>query len=168
MSALEKVMVMALVNTSTASKSQTLVEIGIPRRTYYNWVKQEARGRKAVNRRPWNRIKEEQEQMVMDHAWASPELSPRQLSLRLVDDYSCWVSESTIYRILKREELVKMAEIKGFAAGKEYRRKTKRPNEMWATDCSYLRVIVTGATITWLLSWMTIAAISWPGISRGI
>jgi len=55
-----------------------------------------------------------------------------------------WVSESTAYRILMREGLVKRAEVKGFAAGKEYHRKTRRPNEMWATDCSYLRVVDWG------------------------
>jgi len=142
---MEKAMVLALVNTSTTSKSQTVAEIGIPRRTYYNWVKQEkAVGKKSVKRRPWNRIMEEEEQLVLERAQASPELSSRQLSLKLVDDYGCWTSESTVYRILKREGLVKRAEIKGFAAGKEYHRKTKRPNEMWATDCSYLRVIDWG------------------------
>jgi len=145
MSAMEKAMVLALVNTSTTSKSQAMAEIGIPRRTYYNWVKQEkAVGKKSVKRRPWNRIMEEEEQLVLERARASPELSSRQLSLKLVDDYGCWTSESTVYRILKREGLVKRAEIKGFAAGKEYHRKTKRPNEMWATDCSYLRVIDWG------------------------
>ncbi len=101
-------------------------------------------GKKSVKRRPWNRIKEEEGHMVKDHARASPELSPRQLSLKLVDDYGCWIFESTVYRILKREGLVKRAEMKGFAAGKEYHRKTKRPNEMWATDCSYLKVIGWG------------------------
>ncbi len=40
--------------------------------------------------------------------------------------------------------IAKKIEVKGFAAGKEYHRKTKRPNEMWATDCSYLRVIGWG------------------------
>lgn len=145
MSAMLKAMVLALVNTSTTSKSQALVEIGLPRRTYYNWVKQEkAVGKKSVKRRPWNRIMEEEEQLVLERARASPELSSRQLSLKLVDDYGCWTSESTVYRILKREGLVKRAEIKGFAAGKEYHRKTKRSNEMWATDCSYLRVIDWG------------------------
>jgi len=145
MSAMEKAMVLALLNTSTTSKSQTLVEIGIPRRTYYNWVKQEKAGdKKSVKRRPWNRIMEEEEQLVLERARASPELSSRQLSLKLVDDYGCWISEPTVYRILKREGLVKTAEKKGFAAGKEYQRKTKRPNEMWATDCSYMRVIDWG------------------------
>ena len=145
MSVLDKAMVLALVNTSATSKSQTLVEMGIPRRTYYNWVRQEKVGdKKAVSRRPWNRVREEEEQMVIDDARASPEFSPRQLSLKLLDDYGCWVSESTVYRILKREGLVKRVEIKGFAAGKEYHRKTTRPNEMWATDCSYLKVIDWG------------------------
>jgi len=145
MSAMEKAMVLALVNTSTMSKSQTVAEIGIPRRTYYNWVKQKkVGGKKFENRRPWNRIKAEEEKLVIDHTRASPELSPRQLCLKLVDDYGCWLSESTVYRLLKREGLVKRIEIKGFAAGKEYHRKTKRPNEMWATDCSYLRVIDWG------------------------
>ena len=39
---------------------------------------------------------------------------------------------------------MKRDEIKGFAAGKEYQHKTKRPNKMWATDCSYSRVIDWG------------------------
>jgi putative transposase len=145
MSAIEKAMVLALVKTSKMSKSQTLAEIGIPRRTYYNWVRQgKTGGKRSVKRRPWNRIMEGEEQLVLERARASPELSPRQLSLKLVDDYGRWISESTVYRILKREGLVKTAETKGFAAGKEYHRKTKRPNEMWATDCSYLRVIDWG------------------------
>jgi transposase InsO family protein len=32
----------------------------------------------------------------------------------------------------------------GFKAGKEYHRKTKRPNELWATDCAHLKVIDWG------------------------
>ena len=145
MSALEKAMVLALLAESSRTKNQTLAEIGITRRTYYNWVKQKkAGGKKSENRRPWNKIKAEEEKLVIDHARASPEFSSRQLCLKLVDDYGCYLSESTVYRVLKREGLVKRIEVKGFTAGKEYHRKTKRPNEMWATDCSYLRVIDWG------------------------
>ena len=145
MTTMEKAMVLALVKASKTCKSQTLAEIGIHRRTYYNWVGQEKSGRKgSVKRRPWNRIMEKEEQLVLARARTSPELSSRQLSLQLVDDYGCWVSESTVYRVLKREGLVKTAEIKGFAAGKEYQHKTMKPNEMWATDCSYLRAVDWG------------------------
>ncbi len=148
MNASEKAGVLAVVAASPLSKSQALAEMGIPRRTYYNWVRREQRSKsgdgKSKSGRPWNKVKVEEEKLVIDQGRASPELSPRQLALRLVDKYGCWVSESTAYRILRREGLIKRAEVKGFAAGKEYHRRTRRPNEMWATDCSYLRVVGCG------------------------
>ena len=144
----EKAGILTVVAASPLSKRQALAEIDIPRRTYYNWIRREkesnTRGVKIESRRPWNKVKAEEEKLVIARARTSPELSPRQLALRLVDKYGCWVSESTVYRILRREGLVKRAEVKGFAAGKEYHRKTGRPNEMWATDCSYLRVVGWG------------------------
>jgi len=137
-----------MVAASPSSKSQALAEMGIPRRTYYNWLRREKQGKlgegRSQNRRPWNKVKAVEEKLIIDHAQQSPELSPRQLALSLVDRYGMWVSESTAYRILRREGLVKRAEVKGFAACKEYHRKTKKPNEMWATDCSYLRVVGWG------------------------
>jgi len=144
----EKARVLAVVAASALSKKQILAEIGIPRRTYYNWIRRERQSRledgKSKSRRPWNKLKVAEEELVIDQARALPDLSPRQLALRLVDKYGCWISESTAYRILRRGGLVKRAEVKGFAAGKEYHRKTNRPNEMWATDCSYLRVVNWG------------------------
>jgi len=148
MSASERGGVLAVVAASLLSKRQALAEMGIPRRTYYNWVRREkeskSRDAKSRSGRPWNKVKAEEEKLVIDQARASPELSPRQLALRLIDRYGIWLSESTVYRILRREGLVKRVEVKGFAAGKEYHRKTSKPNEMWATDCSYLRVVGWG------------------------
>jgi len=113
------------------------------RRTYYNWVRREKekglRDGKSKSRRPWNKVAVEEEKLVIDMARSSPELSPRQLAFSLIDRYDIWISESTVYRILKREGLVRSVEVKGFAAGKEYHRKTKRPNEMWSADCIYLK-----------------------------
>jgi putative transposase len=71
---------------------------------------------------------------------ASPELSPRELALKLTDTQAFSVSESTVYRLLRRKGLVKPAEVVGFKAAKEYHRKTTRPNEMWATEGAYLKV----------------------------
>lgn len=139
---------LAVIAISPLSKSRTLAEMGIPRRTYYNWVRRERENKlgdgKSKSRRPWNKVKADEEQLVTEQARASPELSPRQLALKLIDKYHCLVSESTVYRILRREGLVKRVEVKGFVAGKEYHRKTRRPNEMWATDCSYLKVVDWG------------------------
>jgi putative transposase len=77
---------------------------------------------------------------LLAEAKASPELSCRQLAFKIIDSGCTYISESTVYRILKREGLIKPAEIIGFKAGKEYRRKTNRPNELWATDYCHLRV----------------------------
>ncbi len=138
MNASERAGVLAVVATSPLSKGRALAEMGIPRRTYYNWVRQvKGSNGKSRSRRPWNKVKAEEEKSVIDQARVSPELSPRQLALRLIDRYGTWLSESTVYRILRREGLVKRVEVKGFVAGKEYHRKTSKPNEMWATDCSY-------------------------------
>ena len=72
-----------------------------------------------------------------------PELSPRQLASWVTDNMGFSVSESTVYRILCREGLVKRSEMR-LAAGKEYHRKTTGPHQMWATDASYFRVVGWG------------------------
>ena len=71
------------------------------------------------------------------------DLSSRQLAAWITDNKDFSVSESTVYRILRREGLIKSPEMK-LAAGKEYHTKTTRPHQMWATDASYFRVIGWG------------------------
>ena len=73
----------------------------------------------------------------------TPELSCRQLAAWVTDNMGFSVSESTVYRILRMEGLVKRVEMK-LAAGKEYHRKTTGPHQMWATDASYFRVVGWG------------------------
>ena len=77
---------------------------------------------------------------VLSVAKEMPELSPRQLAAWVTDNMGFSVSESTVYRILRREGLVKRPEMR-LAADKEYHRKTTGPHQMWATDASYFRVV---------------------------
>ena len=72
-----------------------------------------------------------------------PELSCRQLAASITDKLGLSVSESSVYRILRREGLVKRPETR-LAAGREYHRKTTGPHQMWATDASYFRVVGWG------------------------
>jgi len=73
----------------------------------------------------------------------SPEWSSRQLATWITGHLGLSVGESTVYRLLKREELVKPPEMQ-LVAGKEYQRKTSGPHQMWATDASYFRVVGWG------------------------
>ena len=50
---------------------------------------------------------------------------------------------STVYRLLKREGLVKPPDMK-LLAGKEYQRNASGPHQMWAIDASSFRVVGWG------------------------
>ena len=80
---------------------------------------------------------------VLSVAREMPELSPRQLAAWVTGNMGFSVSESTVYRVLRREGLVKRPEMR-LAADKEYHRKTTGPHQMWATDASYFRVVGWG------------------------
>jgi putative transposase len=125
------------VTASSLPVRQALSRLGLAKSTYYRW-RSHKEGIKP--RIPWNKLSSEEEAMVLANAIDWPELSPRQLALKITDTDGLYFSESTVYRILKREGLIKPAQTKGFKASKEYHHKTKRPNDLWATDCSYLKV----------------------------
>ena len=72
-----------------------------------------------------------------------PTWRSRQLAASLTDHRGLSVSASTVYRILRREGLVKRIEYQ-LAAGKEYQHKTTGPHQLWATDASYFRVVGWG------------------------
>jgi transposase InsO family protein len=147
-SAVEKREILGLVADSGLPRRKALEHLGLPRSTYYQWLKRQGEGRlqdkKGGSPIPWNKLKPREEAKILAKARASPELSCRQLAWQLVDEERWYVSESTVFRILKREGLIKPAEVIGFKAGKEYHHKTKRPNELWATDCSHIKVFDWG------------------------
>ena len=152
MSAKGKAEIISLVTGSGLPYSRALAQLRLPRSTYYRWLKRLDEGRledrKGGSRVPWNKIRPEEQAKILAEARASPELSCRQLAFSITDSSEVYISESTVYRVLKREGLIKPAEITGFKAAKEYHRKTGRPNELWATDCRHLRV-AEWAGITW-------------------
>jgi putative transposase len=147
-SAASKGRILALVAGSGLPRRRALAQLGIPKSTYYRWLSRRSEGRlqdkKGGSPVPWNKLQPEERERILSLAMASPEMSPRQLALTLTDTRGAYVSESTVYRILKREGLIKPAEVVGFKADKEYHRKTKGPNEMWATDCAHLKVVDWG------------------------
>jgi transposase InsO family protein len=140
----DKAEILAVVASSPLPRRQVLARLGLPKSTYYRWLKRQAEGRlqdrPGGSRRPWNKLRPEEEKIILTKAREAPELSPRQLALRITDTEGFYVSESTVYRILKREGLVKAAQVVGFKADREYHRKTSRTHELWATDCAHLKV----------------------------
>jgi len=141
MSAGDKAIILARVENKSRGKRQALVALGIPKSSYYRW--RQGQPDSGNRKRPWNRITPEEEDKVLAVARESPELSSRQLAAWITDNAGFAISESTVYRILRREGLVKRQETQLMAA-KEYHTKTTRPHQMWATDASYFRVVGWG------------------------
>jgi len=142
-SAKERAEILSLVANNGLPRVRALLRLGLSRSTYYRWLKRQAEGRLEDRRGgssvPWNKISPEEEAKVLAEARASPELSCRELAWKITDSGS-YISESTVYRILKRHGLIKRVEIVGFKAAKEYHRKTSRRNELWPSDCCHLKV----------------------------
>jgi putative transposase len=141
MSAGDKAIILAQVEKQPGGKRQALMALGIPKSSYYRWCQGQTGS--GNWKRPWNQITPEEEDRVLAVAHESPELSSRQLSAWITDREGFAVSESTVYRILRREGLVKRQETQ-LVAAKEYHTKTTRPHQMWATDASYFRVVGWG------------------------
>ena len=134
-------MILTQVENNSRGKRQALMALGIPKSSYYRWRRgQHNSGNRG---RPWNRITPEEENKILTVAREYTELSSRQLSAWITDNAGFAVSESTVYRILRKEGLVKRLEMQ-LVAGKEYHTKTTRPHQMWATDASYFRVVGWG------------------------
>jgi transposase InsO family protein len=140
MSAQEKSDVLAMVEETRFGKRRLLARLRVPRSTYYRWRARERQGkRECLARVPWNKLSLQEEAAILAAARESPEWSCRQLATWITDHLVLSVGESTVYRLLKKEGLIKPPVMK-LLAGKEYQRKTSGPHQMWATDASYFRV----------------------------
>ena len=109
MSAPEKAEVVTKVSSSPLPKRKVLRELGIPKSTYYRWLRrQDQQGledRPGGDQPPWNRLTIQEECSVLLSAREMPELSCRQLAAWITDNQGFSVSESSVYRILGREGL---------------------------------------------------------------
>jgi len=150
-SAAEKLKLIRLVEGSQLSVRQTLREIGLARSTFYSWYRRYLEGgpealvdRKPRPRRVWNRIPDRVREQVIETALMHTQLSPRELACRMTDRESEFFSESSVYRILKAADLIESPAYILLQAGDRFEHPTRRRNELWQTDFTYLPVVGWG------------------------
>ena len=147
----EKMEVIRLVQGSSLSVRRTLRELGVPRSTFYRWYGAYARDgydglapRSGQKRRFWNRIPDAERERVAELAIEKPELSPRELAWHITDREGWFVSESSVYRILRAYDLVASPGYIVLSAADEFKHKTRRVHELWQTDFTWMKVVGWG------------------------
>ena len=92
----------------------------------------------------WNRIPDDVRGQIIDLALEETQLSPRELAVRFTDTRGYFVSEASVYRLLKAHDLITSPAFVAIKAADEFRDKTTAPNQPWQTDFTYLKVIGWG------------------------
>ncbi len=92
----------------------------------------------------WNRIPDGVRDKLVSLALERPELSPRELAVTFTDTKGYFVSESSVYRLLKAHDLITSPAFIVMKAASEFKDKTTAINQMWQTDFTYLKIIGWG------------------------
>ena len=143
----EKLEIIRLVEQSHLPVGRTLEQLGIPRATFYRWYdRYQASGPEALDDRSprpdrvWNRIPDNVREKIKTLALEASALSPRELAVRFTDTESYFVSEASVYRLLKALDLIASPAYIVIKAASEFKDKTTTPNQLWQTDFTYLKI----------------------------
>ena len=143
----EKMEVIRMVEQSDISAKKTLQQLDIPIRTFYGWYRRytESGYDGLVDKRPsprqlWNRIPDSERKRVRDVALQQPEMTPRELAWHITDERGYYISESSVYRILKSFDLIASPNYIVLTASDKFKNPTRQINELWQTDFTYFKV----------------------------
>lgn len=143
----EKMEIIRMVEDSELSIKQTLKTLDIPKSTFYGWYQRfEAEGfdgledRHSGPRKFWNRIPDSERERVVKLALKSPEKTPRELAFNITDQEGYFISESSVYRILKAYDLITSPAYIVLSASDKFKHPTRRINELWQTDFTYFKI----------------------------
>jgi len=151
LSASEKYEVIRLVEESELSVRRTLNELGVSQSSFYRWYKayrdngyEGLVARSKSPRQFWNKLPESVKEQCLEVALEHPELSPRELAWHITDQHEYFISESSVYRLLKQYDLITSPAYILLQAGDKFHTPTKRINELWQTDFTYFKIVGWG------------------------
>lgn len=133
----EKLEIIKLVEESAVSVKQTLDEIGIAKSTFYEWYRKylkqgeaELKNKYKIPYKIWNKIPEEEQDKVIDLALEYPEKSSRKIACLMIDKNKYFISETSVYRILKAKNLIGQPAYAINTAKEHFEEATTRINEL--------------------------------------
>ena len=136
----EKLEIIRLVEQSHLPVRRTLEKLGVPAPLFTDGaIDFQTGGPEALEdrsprpKRVWNRIPNDVRGQIVQLALDEPELSPRELATRFTDTKNYFVSEASVYRLLKEHDLIASPAYIVMKAADEFKDKTTAPNQLWQT-----------------------------------
>jgi len=143
----EKMEIIRTVENSNLPVKRTLAELDINRSTFYSWYRRYSEkgydglaDKTSGPSRFWNKVPEYERERIVETALKLPEKTPRELAWHITDEQGYYISESSVYRILKKRDLITSPAYIVVSASDKFQNPTKRINELWQTDFTYLKI----------------------------
>ena len=169
-SASERAEIIRLVEQSHLPAKRTLDKLGIPRATFYRWCDRYGEGgiealadHRSRPDRVWNCIPDDVRGQIIDLALERPELLPRELAVRFTDEKKYFVSEASVYRLLKAHDLITSPAYVVIKAANEFKDKTTAINHVSGRPTSPISRSLAGAGTSCSPCSTTSRATSSPG-----
>ena len=147
----EKYEIIRIVEQSDLGVNRTLKELKVSKTTLYNWYNAYLENgymglaRKTSSKKgSWNKINNADRDKVVEIALGKPELSSREIAWHITDNYKYYISESSVYRILKANGLITVPSFRIMSASDSFHDKTTAVNQMWQTDFTYFKIFGWG------------------------
>ncbi len=147
----EKMEIIRLVEDSKLSVRRTLEELEVNRTSFYRWYNAYLNdgydglaSKKKGPKRFWNKIPKIEKDMILKKAELKPELSPRELAWHITDSEGYYISESSVYRILKANGMITSPAFSLISAADKFKHQTKKINELWQTDFTHCKIFGWG------------------------
>ena len=141
----EKLEIIRLVESSDLPLKRTVKELNVSTSTFYSWYNKFLEGgpdalEDKKCRSTWNKIPESYRTKVIEVALDRSGASPREIATFMTDNSGHFISESSVYRILKAVNLITSPNHILVKAANEFKDKTTRIHQMWQTDFTYFKV----------------------------
>ena len=146
----EKLEIIQLVEQSHLPAKRTLAMLGVTRSTFYRWYDRWREGgpkRSAIvpQSLAGSGTASLRRSKIRSSNWRSTRQSSARANWRCASPMSKYfVSESSVYRLLKAHDLITSPAYIVIKAADEFRDKTSAPNELWQTDFTYFKIVGWG------------------------
>ena len=147
----EKMEIINLVENSPLGARRTLKELDVSPSSYYSWYRKYLEygfdglaNKHKSPKRFWNAIPYWEKERVISIARKNTEMSPRELAYHITDKLGYFISESSVYRILKDKNLISSPVFRLISAKEKFDNPTTGILQLLQTDFTYFKIIDWG------------------------